>query len=87
MKKLIYLVVGTIVLAASNVIMYNVGKSDGSNQEISRFLKEREYCNAVLEGLHKFYDTDIILWGKFMQTKEYQKIDSLNGGDWEDFYL
>ena len=49
---------------------------------------ERQYANALREGLHRFYsndDNDIWFTG-FMHTKEYQKIDSLNQGDWEDFY-
>ncbi len=41
-----------------------------------------------MEGLHRFYeDDDNDLWfNGFVLTEEYQKIDSLNGGDWEDFY-
>ena len=49
---------------------------------------ERKYANALREGLHRFYSNDDNdLWfSGFMHTKEYQKIDSLCGGDWEDFY-
>lgn len=49
---------------------------------------EREYANALLEGLHRFYSNDDndFWFDVFMQTPEYHKIDSLNGGDWEDFY-
>lgn len=49
---------------------------------------QREYSYALLEGLHRWYSNDDNeLWHEgFMKTKEYQKIDSLNGGDWEDFY-
>lgn len=49
---------------------------------------EKEYANALFEGLHRFYGSDDNeLWFEgFMKTKEYLKIDSLNGGDWEDFY-
>lgn len=49
---------------------------------------ERQYANALMEGLHRFYSNDDNdLWfDVFMQTPEYHKIDSLNGGDWEDFY-
>ena len=49
---------------------------------------EKEYANALFEGLHRFYgNDDNELWFEgFMKTKEYLKIDSLNGGDWEDFY-
>ena len=55
----------------------------------SKTLKEeREYANALLEGLHRFYSSDDndFWFDSFMHTKEYAKIDSLNGGDWEDFY-
>lgn len=49
---------------------------------------ERQYCNALFEGLHRFYanDDNDFWFNSFMLTKEYAKIDSLNGGDWEDFY-
>lgn len=49
---------------------------------------ERQYANALMEGLHRFYSNDDNdLWfNDFMKTPEYHKIDSLNGGDWEDFY-
>lgn len=49
---------------------------------------ERQYANALLEGLHRFYSSDDndFWFDVFMKTPEYQKIDSINGGDWEDFY-
>lgn len=49
---------------------------------------ERQYANALFEGLHRFYSNpDNDMWfNSFMKTKEYQKIDSLCEGDWEDFY-
>lgn len=49
---------------------------------------ERSYANALMEGLHRFYsDDDNDFWfDVFMNTPEYHKIDSINGGDWEDFY-
>ena len=49
---------------------------------------EREYCNALFEGLHRFYSNDDndFWFESFVYTNEYQKIDSINGGDWEDFY-
>ena len=49
---------------------------------------EREYANALREGLHRFYSNDDNeSWFEgFMKTKEYQKIDSLCKGNWEDFY-
>lgn len=51
-------------------------------------LFEREYANALFEGLHRWYSNDDndIWFDGFMKTKEYAKIDSLNQGDWEDFY-
>lgn len=50
---------------------------------------EREYANALFEGLHRFYSNDDndAWFDLFVPTAEYQKIDSLNGGDWEDFYF
>lgn len=56
---------------------------------IKKALKfESEYSNALLEGLHRFYSNDDndFWFESFVGTKEYQKIDSLNQGDWEDFY-
>lgn len=49
---------------------------------------EREYANALLEGLHRFYSNDDndFWFDVFMKTPEYKKIDSLNFGNWEDFY-
>ena len=49
---------------------------------------ERQYANALMEGLHRFYSNDDndFWFSSFMKTKEYQKIDSLNNSDWEDFY-
>lgn len=48
---------------------------------------ERKYCNATIEALHWYYRDDTTYWKeRFMITKEYQKIDSINQGDWEDFY-
>ena len=49
---------------------------------------EREYCNALFEGLHRFYSNDDndFWFESFVYTNEYQRIDSINGGDWEDFY-
>lgn len=49
---------------------------------------EREYSFALLEGLHRFYSNDDndAWFDLFVPTKEYQRIDSLNGGDWEYFY-
>lgn len=49
---------------------------------------ERQYANALMEGLHRFYSNDDndAWFDLFVKTPEYQKIDSLNGGDWEDFY-
>jgi hypothetical protein len=52
------------------------------------YFEQVEYASALLEGLHRFYSNDDNdLWFEsFMRTKEYEVIDSLNGGDWEDFY-
>lgn len=52
------------------------------------YVAEKQLANALFEGLHRFYSNDDNeLWfDQFMQTKEYQKIDSLLNSDWEDFY-
>lgn len=52
------------------------------------YFEQVEYSSALLEGLHRFYSNDDNdLWFEsFMRTKEYEVIDSLNGGDWEEFY-
>lgn len=49
---------------------------------------EASYAGALLEGLHRFYSNDDndFWFDVFMQTPEYQRIDSINGGDWEDCY-
>lgn len=49
---------------------------------------ERELCNATFELLHRFYSNDDndFWFDVVVNTKEYQKVDSLLNGDWEDFY-
>lgn len=48
---------------------------------------EQEYSTALLEGLHWYMMRDTRLWNKtFKKTKEYNKIDSLIDGRWDDFY-
>lgn len=60
---------------------------------------EREYCGCMMEMLHDYWEFkdveyndegDIISKHNFwndviMETEAYQKADSLNNGDWEDF--
>ena len=56
------------------------------NTEEAR-LQEVQYGNALFEALHWYYIQDSVKWNnEFKATKEYNKIDSLNNGDWEDFY-
>ena len=49
---------------------------------------ERQLANALFEGLHRFYSNDDndFWYESFVNTVEYNKIDSLLQGDWEDFY-
>lgn len=49
---------------------------------------ERMLSNALFEGLHRFYsNVDNDMWFEsFVETPEYQKIDNILEGDWEDFY-
>lgn len=56
------------------------------NTEEAR-LTELKYSNAVLDGLHYFYQKDEKLWkDSFMLTETYKKIEEVNQGEWEDFY-
>lgn len=62
--------------------------------------EEREYCNAIFEMLHEYwqyydveYDTEgnVIARHNFWidcieESDAYMKADSLNHGDWEDFF-
>lgn len=49
--------------------------------------EEHAYANALFEGLHWYMRDDTTHWNNvFKNTFEYQKIDSINQGDWEDFY-
>lgn len=48
---------------------------------------ERAYANALFEGLHWWYRQNTNWWDyEFKNSAEYHKIDSVNQGDWEDFY-
>lgn len=102
MKKIIYLAILVIACGISyymgshDVYMAKDVNKDGSEsiwyphfENMKSSLKfEREYANALFEGLHRFYSNDDndFWFSSFMKTREYQKIDSLNQGDWEDFY-
>ena len=92
MKKA--LILGTIIAAL--IIGFLVGRYD---YYIDRWNKphiynikeqmhyEKDYNNALLEGLHWFLEDNSVRWAdEFMNTKEYKKIDSVNQGDWGDFY-
>ena len=102
MKKFIYIIILAICCMASyyigshDIYMARDCHPDGSesiwyphSEDIRTSLKfEREYANALFEGLHRFYSNDDndFWFESFVHTKEYAKIDSLNQGDWEDFY-
>jgi len=102
MKKLFYIITLCIVsfvsyfIGANDIYMAKDCHKDGTESiwyphyyNKSEALKfEREYANALFEGLHRFYSNDDneIWFTSFMKTKEYAKIDSLNNHDWEDFY-
>ena len=87
----------TYYVASHHIYMASDVRPDGSESvmyphsyNLGDALKsEREYANALMEGLHRFYSNDDndAWFDLFMPTKEYQRIDSLNGGDWEDFYM
>ena len=93
MKHLIY--ISAIIIAlftgywiGSQTWIFDINKIPHHfNTEEAR-LQEVKYCNATLEALHYFYQKDTIYWnGTFKNTAEYHKIDSINKGDWEDFYV
>ena len=102
MRKFLYIVILIVVSFASyfcganDIYMAKDCHADGSESiwyphfynKSEALFQERQYANALFEGLHRFYSNDDNeLWFEgFMKTKEYQKIDSLNHGDWEDFY-
>lgn len=102
MKKIIYSAILILACMASyyvgshDIYMAKDCNPDGSESiwyphsySLRESLKfEREYANALFEGLHRWYSNDDndMWFESFMHTKEYAKIDSLNQGDWEDFY-
>lgn len=49
---------------------------------------EREVAFSAMECLHRFYGSDDndTWFESFMKTKEYIHLDSVLGGEWEDFY-
>ena len=90
-------IVKILTTIAIAVVLFGLGywygsqtwTSDGYhfNTEEAR-LHEIEYANALLEGLHWYMANDATFWKEtFMFTSEYENINKLNGGDWEDFYL
>lgn len=93
MKKLLYIIIlvictyagywigGQTWILGPNNIPYRM-----FNTEEAR-LQEVQHCNAMVEGLHWYYKQDTTKWNnEFRNTKEFNTIDSLNQGDWEDFY-
>lgn len=99
MKTIIYTIIALLIgyyVGSHEIYMASDVKSDGSVSivyphayNVKEALSfEREYANALMEGLHRFYSNDDndFWFESFMRTPEYRKIDTLNGGDWEDFY-
>lgn len=63
-----------------------------SKEEINTLSREvklsREENSAWFDFCHVIYQNDSVKWfDKYMQTKEYQTLDSLFYRDWEDFYF
>lgn len=92
MKKLIYIA----ILVICTYTGYHIGENTWVhplnsptyhfNTEEAR-QAEIKYSNAVLEGLHYFYQRDPKFWvDSFALTEEYKHIEQANHGDWEDFY-
>ena len=48
---------------------------------------QTELHAACIYLLHVVYKEHPDIWVELQQTKEYQIVDSLKQGDWEDFYL
>ena len=92
MKKLIYI----IILIVCTYIGFWCGQQTwilDANYKVHHFNTEEarncevKYCNAVINGLHWYYQRDKQLWkDSFMITNEYNQINVANDGDWEDFY-
>ena len=101
MKKIIYLAILVIACGISyymgshNVYMAKDVNKDGSesiwyphSENIIESLSiEREFANSLFEGLHFFYQEYPTIWEKFEASEEYAKIETINNGDWEDFYV
>lgn len=92
MKKILIvlaiIIAGTIgYYAGSNTWYFDIYHIPHKfNTEQAR-LCELEYSNALFEGLHWYMRDDTAYWDSvFKKTIEYRKIDSINEGDWEDFY-
>lgn len=53
------------------------------------YLAEKAIASASLELNHLWYSNDDndYWFDVVVKTKEYQKLDSVLNGDWEDFYL
>lgn len=92
MKHLIYIVLIVLAFMAGSFLGRCDFYKDVNGKLHAYDLKEsldyeRSYCNALLEGLHWYMLDDTLYWQEmFMETSEYNKIDSINQGDWEDFY-
>ena len=51
-------------------------------------LNEVRLAGATIDALHVLFRHDTAYWyDVFMETREYEVMDSIRNGDWEDFYL
>lgn len=57
-------------------------------QNIEKSLSEEcKFTNALWELLHLTYEDNLQYWENTVRySKEYQVVDSLKQGDWEDFF-
>lgn len=87
-----------VMLLMIAITSMSIGFSFGKDKANKDLLKEREYCNAWMELAHHYlfdnnpaHPGDSIEKNNYwydvvMESDYYQKIDSLNGGYWEDWY-
>lgn len=77
------------------LVCYRVGNGHGNmavvcgdkiHEEKLELAMEVEFSNALMSSLEWYKQNNPDLWQEeFVNTTEYQKIDSLTGGNWSSF--
>ncbi len=89
-----------LIIATIFAVTYVFGYASGAQDYYSRYMHERELCNATSEMLHDYWqfldvelteDGDTIarhnfFWDVISEGRSFEVADSLRGGDWEDFF-